>query len=150
MTAVRNWTPHSVEQLVEVERIADAHAGVAFVRDIGARMVDVYAVQKGKVERYWVDESGRAEVAETTGRGAPYLIDRALKGTALVLWLALLAVGFMVQEHKGPLIALVLVALAVVMLLGWRNDPEARLARRLRGGADEWIEIRTQEPENDA
>jgi hypothetical protein len=151
-TDLRNWTPRTSAQLAEVEQIADEHAGTAYVRDVGARTVDVFAVRKGRVERYWVDESGRAEVAETSGPGAPYLIDRALKAVALLLWLGLLAVGLVVQERKGLLIALILAALAVVMLLGWRNDPETRLARRLKRGAggEHWIEIRTREPDNDA
>ena len=149
-TNLRHWIPRSTGQLAGVERIANEHAGVAYIRDIGASTVDVYAVRKGRVERYWVDDQGRAEVAETSGPGGPHLIDHTLKGSALILWLALLTVVFAVQQHKGLLIALALAGLAVVMFLGWRNDPEARLARRLKGGADEWIEIRTKEPENDA
>ena len=149
-TDLRGWEPRSSAQLAAIERIADEHAGVAYVRDVGARTVDVSAVGKGRVNRYWVDEAGNAEVAETSAVGAPYLIDRALKATALCLWFGLIVVAFAVQEHKGLLIAVVVAALTLVMLLGWRNDPEARLSRRLKSGVDHWIEIRTQEPDNDA
>ena len=54
------------------------------------------------------------------------------------------------EERRGFLIALIVGALAVVMLAAWRSDPEGRLVRRLKSGAEEWIEIRTQEPDNDA
>lgn len=149
-TNLRNWTPRSTAQLAAVERIADDHAGVAYVRDVGARAVDVVALGKGRVERYWVDEHGDAGLLESTESRMPYLIERILYATFLALWLALIAVAFVGGERKGVLIALVLTAFVVVMFAGWRADPEARLARRLKSGPDEWVEIRTQEPENDA
>ena len=148
-TNLRHWEPQSSEQLAAVERIADEHAGVAYVRDVGGRTIDVYAVRKGGVERFWVDEGGRTELAEGSRLGASHLFDRALQGVFLLLWLGLLVIGVAVDEHKGKLLLVVGAAIALVMVLGWRNDPEARLARRLKGGADDWIEIRTQEPDND-
>jgi hypothetical protein len=146
-TSLRNWTPRTTEQLAAVERIADEHGGGAFVSDVGGRTVDVIAARRGRVERYWVDEDGRTELAERNEHRASYLADRLLKGAALLLFFGLIAVGFGVEEHKGLLIASVLATLAMVMVLGWRNDPEARLERRLRRGGDgrHWIELRTKE-----
>jgi hypothetical protein len=45
-----------------------------------------------------------------------------------------------------------LIARAVVMLLGWRNDPEAQLhvVSNVAPTANTGIEIRTREPDNDA
>ena len=40
-TDLRQWAPRSTAQLAAVERIADEHVGVAYVRDVGARTVDV-------------------------------------------------------------------------------------------------------------
>jgi hypothetical protein len=144
------WTPQSAAQLSAVERIADEHAGVAYVRDVGARSVDVVGVRKGRIERYWVDEHGDAGLLEVTDSRGSYLAERILRYTFLALWLGLTAVLLAVEERKGLLIALIVGALAVVMLAAWRSDPEGRLMRRLKSGADDWIEIRTQEPENDA
>jgi len=89
-------------------------------------------VGKGRIERYWVDEHGDAGVLKVTDSRGPYLAERT------------------VDEPRGLLIALIVGGLAVVMLAAWRSDPEGRLVRRLRSGAEEWIEIRTQEPDNDA
>jgi hypothetical protein len=149
-TNLRNWNPRTSSQLAAVEKIAEEHDGIAFVRDDGARTIDVVALRKGRVERYWVDEHGQAELAGTDPSGTPYLIDRILKATALALFLGLFAVGLFAREHKGQLLLALIAALASVMFLGWRNDPERRVRRRLRSGADrgEWTEIRTREPEN--
>ena len=148
-TDLRQWTPRSTAQLAAVERIADDHGGVAYVRDVGARTVDVVGSGKGRVERYWVDEHGDAGLLESSGSRGPYLAERILRYAFLALWLGLIAVLIAVEERKGFLIALIVGALAVVLLAGWRSDPEGRLARRLKSGAEEWIEIRTQEPDND-
>ncbi len=147
---MRAWTPRGTAQLSAVERIADEHAGVAYVRDVGARTVDVVAVRKGRVERFWVDEHGDTALLESTQSRTPYLTERRLQGTALALWLALFAVLIAVEERKLLFSAMIVAALVVVMFAGWRADPDTRLARRLKSGADDWIEIRTQEPDNDA
>jgi hypothetical protein len=107
-------------------------------------------VRKGRIERYWVDEHGEAGLLEVTDSRGSYLAERILRYTFLALWHGLTAVLLAVEERKGLLIALIVGALAVVMLAAWRSDPEGRLMRRLKSGADDWIEIRTQEPENDA
>jgi hypothetical protein len=149
-TDLRTWKPQSAAQLSAVERIADDHAGAAYVRDVGARTVDVVAVRKGRVERFWVDEHGDADLLEVTDSRGPYLAERILRYAFLALWLGLIAVLLAVEERRGLLIALIVGALAIVMLAAWRSDPEGSLVRRLKSGPDEWVEIRTQEPENDA
>jgi hypothetical protein len=146
-TDLRGWEPRHAEQLAAIERIADEHAGTAYVRDVGARTVDVVGVRKGRVERFWVDEHGQDQVIERSGPRAPYVAERILQGTALALWLALLAVAFVVEERKGLLIGLTVAALIVVVIAASSVDPETRLARRLKSGADEWVEIRTKEPD---
>jgi hypothetical protein len=64
-TNLRGWTPRTAAQLAAVEQIADEHEGTAFVSDLGGRTVDVLGVRKGRVERYWVDAEGRAELVES-------------------------------------------------------------------------------------
>lgn len=149
-TDLRGWAPRNAEQLAAIERIADDHGGVAYVQDVGARTVEVVALRKGHVERFWVDEHGQDQLVERSGLRGPYVAERVLRGTALALWLALIAIALVGGERKGLLVALVLAAFVVVMIAGWRADPEARLARRLKRGADEWVEIRTIDPDNDA
>jgi hypothetical protein len=148
-TDLRKWTPQSAAQLSAVERIADEHAGLAYVRDVGARTLDVVGMRKGRIERYWVDEHGDTGLLESTESRTPYLIERTLRTIFLALWLALLAVLLGVEERKLLFSVMIVAALLVVMVAGCRSDPEARLARRLKSGADDWIEIRTQEPDDD-
>jgi hypothetical protein len=148
-TNLRQWTPRSAAQLSAVEHIADEHGGVAYVRDVGARTVDAVGVRKGRIERYWVDEHGDAELLESTESRTPYLVERSLYATAIALWLALFAVLLAVEERKLLFSGVIVAALAVVMFAGWRSDPEERLARRLKSSADDWIEIKTKEPDSD-
>jgi hypothetical protein len=148
-TNLQDWTPRTSPQLTAVEQIAEEHGGVAYVSDLGARTVDVVAVKRGRLERYWIDEAGRTELTESSGSLRAYIIDRVLMGSALLLFLALLAVVFAVEKHKVPLILVLLPALGGVLMLGWRNDPEACIKRGLKRGGDgrRWTEIRTREPD---
>jgi hypothetical protein len=148
-TPLHDWTPRTSAQLGAVEQIAEEHGGVVYVSDVGERTVDVVAVKKGRVERYWIDEAGRAELAEAAGSRGRYVLHRLLMAAALLLFLALLAVIFAVDQHKISLILVLVPALAAVMVLGMRNDPETRLVRGLKRGADgrRWVQIRTREPD---
>jgi hypothetical protein len=65
-TKLNGWAPQTSAQLVAVERLADEHDGVAQVRDLGGPTVDVLVQRWGRRQRYWVDQSGRTECAEST------------------------------------------------------------------------------------
>jgi hypothetical protein len=146
-TNLHEWVPRSGEQLAAAERIADEHEGVAYVQDTGARTVDVYAVRRGRVERYWVDEYGQAGLVEALPPHAAYFIDRALMGVALALVLALFVVGFLADENKGALLIAIGAGLGAVMVFGWLNDRRNAIERRVKPlGADGrgWVEIRTR------
>jgi hypothetical protein len=148
-TDLREWTPRSSAQLAAVEEIAEDHGGVAFVSDVGARTVDVVAVKTGRLERYWVDEAGRAELAGSSGSRGPYVAHLLVMSTAMLIFFALLAVIFAVEEHKILLILVLVPALGAALVFGWSVDPDARVERRLKRGSDgrQWIDIRTREPD---
>jgi hypothetical protein len=151
-TKLNGWIPRSSAQLRAVERIADDHDGLALVHDIGARTVDVAGVRKGQLERYWVDDLGRAELAETTPPGPRHALQRALGGLGATIALGLVAVWVGADEHRALFRVAFVVALLLVMLGAWLNDRSLRLENRVkRAPADglPWIEIRTLLEEND-
>ena len=67
-TDLQGWEPRSSLQLAAVERIADDHAGSAYVHDAGARTVDVVGVRRGRVDRFWVDEQAASSSSRVVGR----------------------------------------------------------------------------------
>jgi hypothetical protein len=139
-TDLHGWVPRSGAQL------AEDHDGVAYVRDLGGRTVDVYAMCGGKLELSWVDEAGNTGLTSTELHTGPYQLDRVLRRAVQVLWLALLAVFFLVHEHKLALAGIVVAAIAMVMFAGVRNDKRVALEQLMKQRAQgaEWIEIRTQ------
>jgi hypothetical protein len=146
-TNLRGWSPQSAEQLAAVEHIADEHDGLAFVRDIGTRTIDVVAMRRGRLERYWVDELGSFEIAGTESLAGRYVLDRLLQGVGLLVWLAILGVLFGVQHNKALLLGVLIGCLPAVMLAGWLNDRHLSLDRRvkeLEADGQRWIEIRTR------
>jgi hypothetical protein len=130
-TKLNGWIPRSSAQLRAVERIADDHDGLALVHDLGARTVDVASVRKGRLERYWVDELGRAELAETTPPGPRHALQRALGGLGATIALGLVALWFGVDEHRAVLLVAFLAALLLAMLGAWLNDRSLRLENRV-------------------
>jgi hypothetical protein len=151
-TKLNGWIPCSSAQLRAVEQIADDHDGLALVHDLGARTVDVAGVRKGRLERYWVDELGRADLAETTPPGPRHDLQRALGALAIMTGLGLVAVLFAVDEHRAMFLVALVMGLLLLMVAAWLNDRSLRLENRVkRAGADgmPWIEIRTLIEEND-
>jgi hypothetical protein len=149
---LNGWIPRSSAQLRAVERIADDHDGLALVHDLGARTVDVAGVHKGRLERYWVDELGRAELAETTPPGPRRDLQRTLGALGVAIGLGLVAVWFAVDEHRAVFLVASVVGLLLVILAAWSNDRSLRLENRVKhADADgmPWIEIRTLIEEND-
>ena len=144
-TKLNGWTPRASAQLAAVERIAGAHKGLAFVRDVGAATIDVRAPRGGGLDHYVVDGSGGAELTET-----PSSMRKRLPIIVFAPWMgAFLAVGTTGPSHfggAGTMIALFMV-LVVGIWLGIRLDPE----RALKGGHDgsHWIESRTLEGDSD-
>jgi hypothetical protein len=152
-TNLHGWVPRSAEQLAAVERIADDHDGLAFVRDIGTRTIEVLAMRRGRLERYWVDEVGTSGVEVTASLARRYVADRLLHGLSLLIWLGILGVLFAVQHNKGLLLAVLIGCLAAVLLAGSLNDRQLALERHVKrleaADGQTWIEIRTRVEEND-
>jgi hypothetical protein len=151
-TRLNGWVPRSSEQLRAVERIADDHDGLALVHDLGARTVDVAGVRKGRLERYWVDELGRAELAETTPPGPRHDLQRALGAIAAAIALGLVAAWFAVDKQRAVFLVALVAGLLLVMVAAWLNDRSLRLENRVKradASGRPWIEIRTLIEEND-
>jgi hypothetical protein len=151
-TKLNGWIPRSSAQLRAVERIADDHDGLALVHDLGARTVDVAGVRKGRLERYWVDEFGRADLAETTPPGPRHDLQRALGALAIMVCLGIATVWFAVDEHRAVFLVALVAGLLVLMVAAWLNDRSLRLENRVKGADADgmpWIEIRTLIEEND-
>ena len=151
-TNLGDWLPRSSEQLSAVERIADEHDGLAFVRDVGARTTDVCVMRKGHFERYWVDEIGTTELADTKPPNARHFANRALTIAAVVLLIGFVLVGFRVQHDKGLMFLVLFGALTATLLTAWANDSADSLERRVKQLAEDgqaWVEIRTRVEETD-
>jgi hypothetical protein len=59
------WVPRASAQLAAVERLADEHDGVAYVRDVGGWTVEALVTRAGRLDRYSVDQSGSAQLTES-------------------------------------------------------------------------------------
>lgn len=150
-TNLHDWIPRTSEQLATVERIANEHDGVALLGDHGSRTVDVYAIVKGRTERFWVDENGRAELVDAKPAGARYFLERTLYGIFLSLWVGLLAIGMAGGNHKGALLVAAGAALVVVLVAGTiveRPNSLEQRRKRLEAAGQPWIEIRTRPEDN--
>jgi hypothetical protein len=144
-TDLHGWLPRTTQQLGAVEQIADEHDGLAFVRDIGTKTVEVCAMQRGELKHFWVDESGRAEVMEKRTFTRRHFIDRALERTAVALFIGIFVLGF--GFDRWELAAALGACIVGVMIFGWLNDRQLSLERRIKKMPDEgrlWIEIRTR------
>jgi hypothetical protein len=147
-----DWTPRSAAQLRTVQQLADDHEGVALVRDVGGRTIEVYTKARGRFEHHWVGENGRAELVDSGSARGRFVIDRGLKAACA----AIVVVGFCAviaaEHHKGIVVLVALAALAVTMAAGAVNDRAMSLERRvhrLRSAGGGWHEIRTWIEESD-
>jgi hypothetical protein len=143
-TDLNGWMPRTSAQLAVVERIADEHAGLALVRDVGAATIDVRAPRKGGLDRYVVDGRGVVEQSEEPSSGLLRMGNLLVTPLVFVVWLGLPATG----SHFGWAgVALGLaIAIAAVTWLA-QQTPERRLKRGV--GGDNWIEIRTRVEDSD-
>lgn len=148
-TDLHGWLPRSVEQLGAVEEIADEHDGLAYVRELGSRTVEVQAMHKGLLEHFWVDEGGRAELRERTSLARRHYVNRTLQGTSIALWLAFLVA---LVSTRWLLAGVAAGCLVAVMVADWVNDRKLDLEQRMTSlprDGQEWFEIRTRIVEND-
>ncbi len=143
-TDLNGWAPQTLAQLAAVERIADEHAGLALVRDVGAATIDVCAPRKGGLDRYVIDGRGVLEQIEEASSGLQRMRNRLLAPFVLVAWLGLPAAG----SHFGwaGVTFGLAIAIAAVTWLG-QQTPERRLKRG--NGGDNWVEIRTRVEDSD-
>jgi len=152
-TNLNGWQPRSSAQLRAVEELADAHEGVALVRDVGGRTIEAYAGTSNRFEHYWVDVNGNADLLDRTAvGGGPRLVDRVLRLVAGLFFFGGVSVGFLSKEHKGLLLAIAFGGFALACVAGALNDRRVSLERyvsRLPGADGKWHEIRTWIEEDD-
>jgi hypothetical protein len=122
------------------------------VHDIGARTVDVYALRRGRLRHYWVDELGQPTLAETGPVDSRYFVDRAVKAVYIAIWVAFAFVIFGVEDNKGRLLLGLVAAVVAVAIIGAINASAGSLERRVRRldrDGHPWFEIRTREEDDD-
>jgi hypothetical protein len=151
-TNLHDWMPATAEQLLMVEQLADEHEGVALVRDVGARTIEVYTRRRGRFEHYWVGEDGNAQLVDATSMRGRYLLERALAALCAALFLAGFIGAIVISHHKGLLVVVVVTGIAATMVAGRLIGHSMRVGRRVRrersaGGS--WHEIRTWIEEED-
>ena len=146
------WTPRSAAQLRTVEKIADEHEGVAFVRDVGARTIEVYTRRRSRFEHYWVGEDGSAELVDSTSVRGHFILDRALQVACGGSFVVAFVGALVVDHHKGLVIIVAVGVIAATMLAGglngWTMSVERRV-KRTRSAGDDWNRIRTWVEEGD-
>jgi hypothetical protein len=144
-TNLHGWTPRTSEQLAAVEHVAEENGGLAFVCGDDAREVEVYAVRKGRLRRFRVDEDGQAVLVDASGPPVRYRIDQAVQWAGVGV-----IIGFVVARplrHDTELaLALVGTGVALILLSTALGNSLAleRRVRRLPGPGYPWIEIRTR------
>lgn len=142
------WVPTASAQLTAVERLADKHGGVAYVRDFGASTVDVVVKRKQRVERYSVDQSG---FTQTTVSARPSGSELVI-GTARFLCFPLLICIFIVAVSvHGSARGALIFALAVADVAALGVSIASRSLHRFppKGDAFAWLEVRTWEEHSD-
>jgi hypothetical protein len=152
-TNLNGWLPRTSAQLAAVEQIADEHDGVAFVHDVGGRTVEVCAQRRGRIERYWVDEGGYAELADVKAPKAAYYVNRIVRAAALAVWIGAIVVLVSPLASKVEIFLALGFVFAVAAMVSWGLIASQGLERRVKRFADDgypWIEIRTLTPDPDS
>ncbi len=139
-TDLNGWSPRTAAQLAAAERIANKHQGAAFVRDCGARTIDV----RGGRDRYVVDEDGftmrHSQPAESgLQRSAQWL----LGAVCLSLWLYGLPAAGSRFGAPGLLVDAAIAATATAAFFRTNKAPQ-ELVHHSGDGTD-WIKIRTRD-----
>jgi hypothetical protein len=151
-TNLHGWTPRTAEQLRTVEQLADEHEGVAFVRELGGRTIDVYTRRRGRFEHYWVGEDGAAELVDVTSMRGRYVLERTLALLCGAFFFAGFIGAIVLDDHKGLLVLIALTGVAATMVAGGligHSMSVARRIRRERSAGGSWHEIRTWIEEDD-
>jgi hypothetical protein len=151
-TNLHGWAPRTAEQLRTVEQLADEHEGVAFVRDLGGRTIDVYTRRRGRFEHYWVSEDGTVELVDRASLRGRYLLERALAVLCAAFFFAGFIGAIVINHHRGLLAVIVLTAIAATMVAGGlicHSMSVGRRIRRERSASGSWYEIRTWIEEDD-
>ena len=151
-TNLQGWTPRTALQLGAVERLADNHEGVVFVRDVGGKTIEAYARRRDRFEHYWVDEDGNAELIDSASVRARFILDRALQVACVGFFLAALVGSFIVDHHKGLLVLLTFGGITATMIAGALNKRSmgvVQRVKRMRSAGEAWHEIRTWVEESD-
>jgi hypothetical protein len=151
-TNLDGWTPRSTAQLGRVEQLADDHEGVAFVRDVGGRTIEVYTKRRGRFEHYWVDEDGRAELVDSSNVGPRFVLDRALRALCGVLFFGGLAASFLADDRQGVFLVIAFAGFLLMSMAGALNEKLMSVERRIkreRTAGDAWHRIRTWVEEDD-
>ena len=133
---------HDLHGPVSAEEVAKAHAA-----DLATQ--EEFSV---RYERYWVDELGRADLAETMPPGPRHDLQRALGALAIMIGLGIVTVWFAVDEHRPVFLIALVAGLLLLMVAAWLNDRSLRLENRVKrddANGMSWIEIRTLIEEND-
>jgi hypothetical protein len=151
-TNLEGWTPRSAAQLRKVEQLADEHGGVAFVRDVGARTIEVYTRGRSRFEHYWVSEDGSAELIDSASVGGHFILDRALQMACGGCFVAAFVGALVVDHHKGLLVIVAVGGIAATMLAAGLNEWSMSVERRVkrtRSAGDAWHRIGTWVEEGD-
>ena len=149
---LHGWTPRTAAQLAAVEQLADVKDGVAYVRDVGARTIEVYTQHEGRYEHFWIDEDGRAELIDSASARGRYLLGIVLGITCLCLFVVVFVSAIALKHHKGLVLLIAIGGIFVTMIAGARNDYRMSVGeyvKSLPSAGGEWHEIRTWVEEND-
>jgi hypothetical protein len=151
-TNLDGWMPRSTAQLARAEQLAEDHEGVAFVRDVGGRTIEVYTKRQGRFEHYWVDEDGHAELVDSSKVGPRFVLGRALRVLSGIVFFAGVAASFLADHHQGAFVAIAFAGFLLLSMAGALNEKLMSVERRIkreRTAGEAWHRIQTWVEEDD-